>query len=206
MTATYITTSIASILYRYRDKGSITIANGTEFICKIDGAPMRFLHTLYRGSEATARDIADLWREPLPASYRGFVTRFNGANLFDNSFDIFGLVKDFNRGLSLEDQRALSIEHAIMERRHLAPPDAEDALPVASIAAATELFDAGLRRDGSVTLRDERGKARVFASFTDFVETLCVLLDNLTDANGLRDDTGEELQREMVEFISNSPS
>ena len=201
MTATTLIMSITPILYRYKGRGSVTTPNGSEFICKIHGAPLRFLHKLYMGSEETAYEIADLWREPLPACYRQFLTRFNGATLFDNSFHIFGLPKDFNRRLSLEDRHAFPITHVMKERRVLAQADAANVLPVASITA-TELFDADLRPDGSVILKDEHGNARAFASFADFVGSLCVLLDNLSDENGLHDDSCEELQREMIGFIA----
>jgi hypothetical protein len=202
MNAPGLIETIAPILYRYKDKGSIRSANGSEFICKIDGAPRRFLHRLYKGSEDTALKIAELWGKPLPASYREFLTRLNGATLFDNSFSIFGLPEEFNRSPSFEDEHALPINHLMEDRRLLDPARALIELPVASVLAANELFDADLRLDGSITLRDERGNAREFASFADFAGSICMLLDNLSDENGLRDDSCEELQHEMIEFIS----
>jgi SMI1 / KNR4 family (SUKH-1) len=188
------------IILRHAEKGRIDCPNGSIFICPLDGGALRFLHKIFGGRRNSSNGLETLFGFSLPDDYVEFMTRFNGATLFDNSFSIYGIA-DLNRGLRLEDQQPISLSAALDERRSLYGP-AVTWLPVASVSGYNELFHLELSGAGEARIGSDGQQTKRLGSFREIVCDITNLLSLLSDDRGFFDKSRRRVDAEISRFAS----
>jgi hypothetical protein len=177
----------------------ILTCNGHRFAGKLPGGPLHFLHKVYRG--CSPKELGELIRlsaMSLPDDYVRFMSWADGATLYDNTLALFGIRDDNSRSVALEDAAAISLPARLHLLRQMGRWDQTRRWqPIGSLACATETFDIEISPSGHCRVADGHGAAREFPDFSECLLSLIGLLSNLSNANGLMDDSGFQVQQEI---------
>ncbi len=193
--------NINEIIFRYAEKGVLRSSNGTKFVCPLSHAPLAFLHKIFGESGKSRRPQLDrLYGFSVPEDYDQLMIWCNGATLFDNALFIYGVCPEVTRGLTLEDQRPLSLESEL-ELARLTRSGADLWRPFGAVTGYADLFNLELHPQGETRVTSRDGKAWPAGSVKEVVTSLVRLFDQLTDHRGFVVERGAQLDRELREFF-----
>lgn len=170
--------SFAPSLYRCDDETSVVVAGGNRFIRKLpDGRPLAYLHKLHAPlDDGRLRTLAERLGPRLDPCFQSFLRWSNGASLFDNQIELFGLIEHFPRSLALEKQQPISIVHQNEEFRRLHGARWRDGwTQIGSVIGWDSNHSIELRLDGECALRSED---RVY-SVSSFEACLSAIVDRV---------------------------
>lgn len=190
---------IFDVVNRYYSQDSKISSNGAIFIAPLEGGSLRFLHSVFPpANDENLKETEDLIG-PLPAQYKSLLKHANGATLYDSTVFIYGTSSFPVRSLRIDDQAAVSV---IAERslRLASTGSSIKNLRVGAVATATRRFDIDIELDSTCLVSYEGGSRR-FESFLECLSSIVIIMDSLSDANGLLDDSGEQAESEMIAFI-----
>ncbi len=183
-------------LFVYADECVERLANGTTLICPLGYGAQAYLHKLFSGAtKSELEQINQALGFPSPKDYECFMLFSNGATLFDNTLFLFGTRPNWSRSLAVEDIAPLSLLENIGTFQRLHPGSVWS--PVGSISAARVSYSIQLRSDGNTRVASDTDDARTFPTFFAFLEVILSLFNTLADCGGLRDETGERLEKEV---------
>ena len=192
------------IVYRYAEKGIVESINGTKFICPLMTAPLAFLHRIFYDRETGSRArLNQMFGFPVCNEYIQLMSWCNGADLFDNSFFIFGISQELKRGLGLEDQRPISLQ-AELNAAHRSILTNDLWQPFASVTGYADLYSLSLSAQGEARIALRDGPAWVAASILDVVIEFAVFFDRLSNEEGLIIERSEHLDIVLADFIYNT--
>jgi hypothetical protein len=192
--------SIRRILYKYADDGLVRCEGGATFIRPLGKGSLSFLHKLYAGcSDAEIRAITTIIGFNPPDDYIAFMKLTDGAALFDNTLSVYGLKSNAARSVQLQDQAAISLKNKVGLQRSMGN---YEWIPVGSVSAATVVFSLEMDCNCRVRFGSEERGFRQFLNFLEAVEFLMAVEDNLSNKNGLIDESGVELERDLLALVS----
>ena len=92
---------ILKFLDSYRLLGEKRLENGAYLIGRAPHiAPHAWLHSLYSGlSLNEIKELEVILNRPIPNDYRSFLEKSNGLNIFNTTFCLDGLRKNFGRSI-----------------------------------------------------------------------------------------------------------
>lgn len=183
------------------DKSDITVLeNGSRFFSPLGKGSLSFLHKLFPGCNATdLKKIEKILGFKTSDDYRGFMSSTDGALLFDNTLIVYGLRHNMSRSLRLEDQTSISLENEVNLRRRI---QRTSWLPIGSVSAATVTLLIEMQEGNYVRLGLDSFGYKEFSSFSMCLQVLMGVISNLSDSSGLKDNTGFELEREMLSLLT----
>ena len=193
-----------NILYKYKDKGFVKIANG-EFICPLSYGQIAYLHKLYTGcSKVQIEKMEKLLDIVLPSDYRQFLENYNGCTLFDNTFFLWGSNDNLDRDIELHKQSAVSLEDEINIARSKMHNE-QSWMPVGSISAYSKRYVLEIGVDHSWRISDGGDKFCYLELFLSALLYLSNVLDKLSNHLGLIDLTGQSVEA-YIDKLLEGPS
>jgi hypothetical protein len=137
---------------------------------------------------------------PLPEDYVSFMSRCNGATLFDNSLFIYGVVTELSRSLSLEDQQPVSLAAELESSRWRHDPP-YPWRPFGSVTGYEKLFELEIDASGRARMQCDGSPVRTANSVRDLIGALAACLDGLTDHRGFIDQSRKGMDAELMRFV-----
>jgi hypothetical protein len=144
-------------------------------------------------------DVAKTLRFSVPISYAEFFLFSDGATLFDNTLFLYGVDSASARETTVENIKPISLLERVEIQRNIDP--SLEWIEVGSLAAATKNFSIQINRLGSALLSDPDGGKREYPRFMPMLSALVLILNNSSNAHGLIDESGENLQVDVENYI-----
>jgi len=93
--------TILNLLDDYKVFGEKRLENGTYLIGKAPHiAPNAWLHSIYSGLDINElNDLEKILDKPIPKSYKSFLEKSNGLKIFNTTFCLYGLRRNYNRSI-----------------------------------------------------------------------------------------------------------
>jgi hypothetical protein len=93
---------ILKFLDKYRLLGEKKLESGAYLIGRTPHiAPHAWLHSLYSGlSLNEIKELEVILNRPIPKDYRSFLEKSNGLNIFNTTFYLYGLRKNYGRSIN----------------------------------------------------------------------------------------------------------
>lgn len=169
------------------------------FICPLELGKLRYLHKLFKaGSHIVDDEISSIFGFTPPADYFEFMKCINGATLYDNTFSIYGVCDNLNRGVRLEDQLPISLN----DINNFKLSDRIGFMSIGSISGGNDLFEIEVNSLGDFIIRSPLGFSKTFAKFERVLCSISEILDLISNETGLHDDTGVQVDIRMNEFLA----
>ena len=187
--------NISKILCKYADCSKTIECNGRTFINKIGIEDLSFLHKLFpRCTDEEIELLSKNYRVILPKEYAYFLMWSNGAILFDGTMFIKGIGCEVSRSFLIEDQNAVSL----ISDLELSRIGDGGWITLGLVSAKSRTFEIRSNSNGITRFGQKDCSFMEFPTFFSCLELVITILDNLTDRDGLRDPSAQELENEML--------
>ncbi len=196
--------SFAKSLFACDDATSLTLAGGNRFIRKLpDKRSLGYLHKLYTPlTDEGVRRLSDALGYCASAEFEDFLRWSNGASLFDNNIQIFGLVERLNRSLSPDDQQPISVETENLNFRVENDNRWSDGwLRIGSITGEYDNVSIEISADGACTLRSKSLECS-FESFDRCMNAIVDRIGTCFTCNGIVDGSHGEFDSAVASLFS----
>jgi hypothetical protein len=184
-----------------RDLDVTTTASGSQFYGAI--SQHRYRHALYKGcSRQDIDELEALYSICLPEDYRSFMSTHCGATLFDGAFLLYGLSKNFDRSVEIEQRSAVSLHAAMKELRLQQSNSSSPArLVVGSVIGYSSNFDLFLETGGVFTV-SHGDTEKNFSSFNSCINCIIRFLCAVVRDGHYTDEAAHRLERDLLVWIS----
>lgn len=187
------------------DASSRTLPSGARFVRNLpDEGPLAYLHSVYPplGTDALAHCEAALGR-PLPNGLRYWLSKANGATLFDKTIYLFGFTERMHRSLSLEDQTAISLTSE-NEMFALCNRSLWDTgwIKVGSLSGWTTTLELQMHSTGRCALAGDAERRVEFVSFDEMMTVIVQRVSPCFSCVGVTDKSYVALEATLSRFFA----